>query len=113
MSANHSTGLNVLYAVDSAQEGFEGIDGGVGVIDPQAVSLNVPDNERGCGKYVSDAVRELFQDQCSRLLEKIVAWRMSALAEEHHLLLTTQIGARPGRSTVTALEMLTKQIQTV
>jgi hypothetical protein len=45
-----------------------------------------------------------------KVLEKIVACRISALAEEHGLLLTTQIGARPGRSTITALEILTEQI---
>jgi hypothetical protein len=48
-----------------------------------------------------------------KVLEKIVARRVSALAEEHDLLPTTLMGARPGRSTVTALEMLTEQIQTV
>jgi hypothetical protein len=48
-----------------------------------------------------------------KVLEKIVARRVSALAEEHNLLPTTQMGARPGRSTVTALEMLTEQIRTV
>jgi hypothetical protein len=48
-----------------------------------------------------------------KVLEKIVAYRISALAEEHGLLPTTQMGARPGRSTVTALEMLTEQIKTV
>jgi retron-type reverse transcriptase len=42
-----------------------------------------------------------------------VARCASALAEEHDLLPTTQMGARPGRSTVTALEMLTEQTQTV
>jgi hypothetical protein len=48
-----------------------------------------------------------------KVLEKIVARRMSALVEEHNLLPTTQIGARLGRSTVTVLEMLTEQIRTV
>lgn len=47
------------------------------------------------------------------ILEKIVARRVLALAEEHILLPTTQVGARPGRSRGTALEMLTEQIQTV
>ena len=42
-----------------------------------------------------------------------MARRMSALAGERHLLPTTQMGARPGRSTITALEMLTEQIQIV
>ena len=48
-----------------------------------------------------------------KVLEKIVARRVSALVEEHNLLPTTQMGARPGRSTVMALEMLTEQIRTV
>jgi hypothetical protein len=50
-----------------------------------------------------------------KVLEKIVARRVSALAVEHDLLSTTQMGVRPGRSTgsVMALEMLTEQIQTV
>jgi hypothetical protein len=38
---------------------------------------------------------------------------VSALAEEHDLVPTTQIGPRPGRLTVTALEMLMEQSQTV
>lgn len=48
-----------------------------------------------------------------KTLEKIVATRLSKLVEEHHLLPATQMGARPGRSTVTALELLTEQIRTV
>jgi hypothetical protein len=48
-----------------------------------------------------------------KVLEKILALHMSALAEEHHLLPVTQMGARLGQSTVTVLEMLTKQIRTV
>lgn len=47
-----------------------------------------------------------------KVLEKVVARRISALAEEHNLLPATQMGARPGRSTITALEMLTEQIRT-
>lgn len=48
-----------------------------------------------------------------KVLEKIVALRLSKLAEEHKLLPDTQMGARPGRSTITALELLTEQIRTV
>jgi hypothetical protein len=48
-----------------------------------------------------------------KVLEKIVARRVSALVEAHNLLPATQIGARLGRSTVIALEMLTEQIRTV
>jgi hypothetical protein len=47
------------------------------------------------------------------VLEKIMARRVSALAEEHNLLPTTPMSARPGRSTVTALEILTEQVQMV
>jgi hypothetical protein len=47
------------------------------------------------------------------VLEKVVARRMSALAEEHSLLHVTQMGVRSGRSTFTTPEMLTEQIRTV
>jgi hypothetical protein len=36
----------------------------------------------------------------------VVASRITALSEEHGLLPTQQMGARPGRSTDTALDML-------
>jgi hypothetical protein len=48
-----------------------------------------------------------------KVLGKIVVRRISALAEEHGLLPTTQTEARLGRSNVTALEMLTEQMPTV
>jgi hypothetical protein len=48
------------------------------------------------------AAQDRWYTKCIHLLE----------AEEHNLLPTTLMGARPGRSTVTALEMLTEQIQT-
>ncbi|KAI0995822.1 hypothetical protein K3495_g12360 [Podosphaera aphanis] len=47
-----------------------------------------------------------------KLLEKLIAKRISRTAETHHLLPEEQMGARPNRSTVTAIEMLTEQIQT-
>ena len=43
----------------------------------------------------------------------MVAQQLSKAAEEHHLLPDTQMGARPGRSTETALELLTRQIHTI
>ena len=47
------------------------------------------------------------------MLEAIVARRISHLAEQHDLLPETQMGARPGRSTLTALELLVEQIRVV
>jgi hypothetical protein len=48
-----------------------------------------------------------------KMLESIVASRLSALAEKHQLLPGVQMGARPGRSTASALELLTEQVHTV
>jgi hypothetical protein len=48
-----------------------------------------------------------------KVIEKVTARRISGLAEEHKLLPDTQMGARKGRSTETASELLTEQIHTV
>ena len=48
-----------------------------------------------------------------KLIESLMAKRLSLAAEEHKLLPDTQMGARPGRSTETALELLTAQVRTV
>lgn len=48
-----------------------------------------------------------------KLIESLMAKRLSQAAKEHKLLLDTQIGARPGRLTKTALELLTAQVKTV
>jgi hypothetical protein len=48
-----------------------------------------------------------------KVIETLVAQRLSKVAEEHNLLPDTQMGARPGRSTKTALELLTRQIHTI
>jgi len=48
-----------------------------------------------------------------KLIESLMAKRLSQAAEEHKLLPDTQMGARPGRSTETALELLTAQVKTV
>jgi hypothetical protein len=42
-----------------------------------------------------------------------MAKRLSQADEEHQLLPDTQMGARPGRSTKTALELLTAQVKTI
>jgi hypothetical protein len=46
-------------------------------------------------------------------METLVAKRLSKVAEDHHLLPNTQMGARAGRSTETALELLVEQVRTI
>ena len=48
-----------------------------------------------------------------KLLEWIIADRISTATETYNLLPSTQMGARRGRSSVVALELLTEQIHTV
>jgi hypothetical protein len=48
-----------------------------------------------------------------KLIESLMAKRLSQADEEHQLLPNTQMGARPGRSTETALELLTAQVKTI
>ncbi|KAI0990830.1 hypothetical protein K3495_g17357, partial [Podosphaera aphanis] len=48
-----------------------------------------------------------------KLLEKLVASRISKAAEDFNLLPEEQMGARPNRSTISAIELLTKQIHTI
>jgi exonuclease III len=48
-----------------------------------------------------------------KLLERIVAERLSIAADQHQLLPNTQMGARKNRSTITALHLLTEQIHTI
>lgn len=49
----------------------------------------------------------------AKTLEAIVARRMSKEAEARGLLPQSQMGARPGRSTTTALDLITEQVQTI
>lgn len=42
-----------------------------------------------------------------------MAAKISYLAEKHQLIPSTQMGGRPGKSTETALELLTEQVHTV
>ena len=48
-----------------------------------------------------------------KVIETLIAKRIGKVAEENHLLPDTQMGARVGRSTETALELLTRQIHTI
>ena len=48
-----------------------------------------------------------------KVLEKIMANRLSALAERENLLPESQMGARPHRSTLSAMELLTEQVKTI
>jgi hypothetical protein len=48
-----------------------------------------------------------------KIIETFVVRQLSKAAEEHYLLPDTQIEARPGCSTETALELLTRQIYTI
>ena len=48
-----------------------------------------------------------------KALEKIIGTKLSALAELHKLVPEAQMGARKGRATDTALELITEQVHTV
>lgn len=48
-----------------------------------------------------------------KVIETLIAKRIGKAAEENHLLPDTQMGARAGRSTETALELLTRQVHTI
>ncbi|KAI1004438.1 hypothetical protein K3495_g3774 [Podosphaera aphanis] len=48
-----------------------------------------------------------------KLLEKLVANRISDAAEKYSLLPDEQMGARPKRSSISAVELLTEQIHTI
>jgi hypothetical protein len=48
-----------------------------------------------------------------KILETLVASRIRDAAEENDLLPDEQMGGRKGRSTKTALDLLTRQIRTI
>jgi hypothetical protein len=48
-----------------------------------------------------------------KVIEALIARRLSTIVEEYHLLPDIQIGGRKGRSTETAIELLTEQIYTI
>jgi hypothetical protein len=47
------------------------------------------------------------------VLEAVVARRISKEAEQRRLLPDSQMGARPGRSTLSAIEFITEQVHTL
>ena len=53
-----------------------------------------------------------LENTLAKLIEKIVANYMAAIAKEYRLLLQTQIGAQKHRSTLLALELLILCVQT-
>jgi hypothetical protein len=58
-------------------------------------------------------MRNITIRQIGKVIETFVARQLNKAAEEHHLLPDIQIEARPGCSTETALELLTRQIYTI
>ena len=52
-------------------------------------------------------------ESLGKALERIIADRLSSIAEEYHLLPKFQMGGRPKRDTITALDLLTEQVHTV
>ena len=48
-----------------------------------------------------------------KLLERVLASRLSQLAETNNLLPDSQMGARPGRSAETAIQMITEQVHAI
>lgn len=48
-----------------------------------------------------------------KVLEKLIADRISKAAEKFHLLPDEQMGARPNRSSISAVELITEQIHTI
>jgi hypothetical protein len=48
-----------------------------------------------------------------KVVEKLLARRIRNLAEEHHLLYLSQMGAQAEQGTGTALELLTSIVQTI
>lgn len=48
-----------------------------------------------------------------KLLEKLLTNRISKAAEDYNLLPDEQVGARPKRSTIWTIELLTEQMHTI
>ena len=48
-----------------------------------------------------------------KVLEKVIAERMTQIAEEKHILLDEQIGGRRNRSTLIAIKLIIEQIKTL
>ena len=56
---------------------------------------------------------KVMGEPIGKLIEALTANRLRDAAEEHGLLLDTQMGARRGQSTETALELLIEQVRTI
>ena len=54
-----------------------------------------------------------LENTLGKVLERLIAERLSLVLEENHLLPKTQFGARKNRSTATALSLLTETTQTI
>jgi hypothetical protein len=52
-----------------------------------------------------------LENALAKILEKILAERISQIAEDHDLLPWNQMGARPGRSTLTAVHLLRSTVE--
>lgn len=52
-----------------------------------------------------------LEDTLGKVLESVIATRLSALAEAHQLLPATQFGGRPGRTTTDAVLFLTQKVK--
>jgi len=71
--------------------------------------------------FIAAAVRKLerpgrlaeFLNTMGKLLELVIARRITGLAEANNLLPDTQMGARKGRSAETALQLITEQVHTI
>ncbi|KAI0996003.1 hypothetical protein K3495_g12178 [Podosphaera aphanis] len=70
---------------------------------PQKPSYNVPKSYRPIA----------LLNTMGKLLEKLIANQIAKAAEKYNFLPDEQMGARPGRSTITAVELLTEQIHSV
>jgi hypothetical protein len=55
----------------------------------------------------------VFLNIIGKLLELIIARRLISFAESYDLLSNTQMGARAGRFTETALQLITEQVHTI
>ncbi|KAI0993220.1 hypothetical protein K3495_g14964 [Podosphaera aphanis] len=70
---------------------------------PQKPSYDVPKSYRPIA----------LLNTMGKLLEKLIANQIAKMTETYNLLPDEQMGARPGRSTITAVELLTEQIHSV
>ncbi|KAI1005137.1 hypothetical protein K3495_g3081 [Podosphaera aphanis] len=76
--------------------------------------LSLEYHPKGFKESITVAYRPIaLLNTMGKLLEKLIANRISKAAEEYNLLPEEQMGARPKRSTISAIELLTEQIHTI